>query len=577
MMTKSGVRRLVRAMAGIAIACLSASASAALTANDLALICNRQVPASVDLAKYYAKQRGVDENRIIELDLPDSETLPSSRLDPDVILPIRKALTERGLRPRVKCLVTFYGIPLKIGPRINQPADAKELHDLTAEQEQIVAKVIAAVTGLEKSISAADPSFRPASATEPNQLIRRADAAMKHAQGLIQDATDTESRRKILRPYLDAVVQLRGVAGLLRSGSAGLLDVLTTMPATMPTGTNQQKWDELAQQVNDANTEAQRLIVRRDEPAARARLRELTAHYLGLIESYRMVSAHIDYLAPEALKALDSALPLLWVYSYSRKEILSNPLKWDAPRREQSQILMVMRLDGPQSGTAKDIIMACVAAEKAGGLDGVFAIDSRGLRAREPDGKLDAYGDYDRRLRDLAELVQKHAGMSVLHDDLPAVFKPHSAKGVALYCGWYSVRKYVPAFEFVPGAVGFHAASLEMVSLRDEKEHGWCRGLLNDGIAATLGAVDEPYLAAFPDPVEFFGLLLTGKYPLGEVYWLTTSTVSWRMVMIGDPLYNPYAQKPALLPNNLPLPIRNFVVPGSVPPVDVPEHLPGQF
>jgi len=125
--------------------------------------------------------------------------------------------------------------------------------------------------------------------------------------------------------------------------------------------------------------------------------------------------------------------------------------------------------------------------------------------------------------------------------------------------------------------VGFHAASLEMVSLRDEKEHGWCRGLLNDGIAATLGAVDEPYLAAFPDPVEFFGLLLTGKYPLGEVYWLTTSTVSWRMVMIGDPLYNPYAQKPALLPNNLPLPIRNFVVPGSVPPVDVPEHLPGQF
>ena len=279
-----------------------------------------------------------------------------------------------------------------------------------------------------------------------------------------------------------------------------------------------------------------------------------------------MLSAHIDYLSPEALKSLDSELPLLWVYAYNRKQVLSNPLKWDNPQREQAHTLMVTRLDGPQSGTAKDIIMACVATEKQGGLDGVFAIDSRGLMSHTPDGKIDAYGDYDQRLRDLAELVQKHARMSVLHDDQPAVFKIQAAKNIALYCGWYSVRKYVPSFEFVPGAVGFHIASYEMISLRDEKEKGWCRGLLKDGIAATLGPVDEPYLTAFPDPVEFFSLLLTGKYPLGEVFWLTTPTINWKMTMIGDPLYKPYAQKPALLPGDLPMPLRGFVISGSAAP-----------
>jgi hypothetical protein len=34
-------------------------------------------------------------------------------------------------------------------------------------------------------------------------------------------------------------------------------------------------------------------------------------------------------------------------------------------------------------------------------------------------------------------------------------------------------------------------------------------------------------------------LLLTGKYSLAEIYYLTSRYVSWRMVLLGDPLYNP--------------------------------------
>jgi hypothetical protein len=33
---------------------------------------------------------------------------------------------------------------------------------------------------------------------------------------------------------------------------------------------------------------------------------------------------------------------------------------------------------------------------------------------------------------------------------------------------------------------------------------------------------------------------------LGETYWKTTPAVSWRMTLIGDPLYNPFAAKPAM-------------------------------
>jgi uncharacterized protein (TIGR03790 family) len=125
------------------------------------------------------------------------------------------------------------------------------------------------------------------------------------------------------------------------------------------------------------------------------------------------------------------------------------------------------------------------------------------------------------------------------------VLPANSANGVAIYCGWYALQNYTPACSFVPGAVGYHIASYELTTLRTPSRQ-WCAGLLNDGIAATVGPVNEPFLATFPQPDDFFPLLFTGKLNLGEVYWKTTPAVSWRIALIGDPLYNPFAAKPAL-------------------------------
>jgi hypothetical protein len=110
----------------------------------------------------------------------------------------------------------------------------------------------------------------------------------------------------------------------------------------------------------------------------------------------------------------------------------------------------------------------------------------------------------------------------------------------------------VPACEFKAGAVGYHIASYEMLSLRTDNEKGWVAGMLNDGIASTLGAVAEPYLSSMPPPDEFFPLLLTGKLTLAEVYWKTTPMTSWMMSFIGDPLYTPFKVNPQLKPEQLP-------------------------
>jgi hypothetical protein len=70
--------------------------------------------------------------------------------------------------------------------------------------------------------------------------------------------------------------------------------------------------------------------------------------------------------------------------------------------------------------------------------------------------------------------------------------------------------------------------------------------MLEKGAAAVIGPVDEPYVEAFPVPEFFFALLVDGYLSLAECYTASTPWLSWRMVLVGDPLYRPFGNvKPA--------------------------------
>jgi uncharacterized protein (TIGR03790 family) len=185
-------------------------------------------------------------------------------------------------------------------------------------------------------------------------------------------------------------------------------------------------------------------------------------------------------------------------------------------------------------------------------MQGLIAIDSRGIAEKRPDGATDGYGWYDQALRNLADLLRKHPQIKLVHDNQEAVFAPNSLDGIAVYVGWYSVENYIPPGRFVEGAVGFHVASFEMKTLREVTNRGWVRGLLKDGVIATLGPVSEPYLHAFPRADEFFPLLLTGELTWAECYWRTNLLTSWQIGLIGDPLYRPFAANPLLKRDDLP-------------------------
>jgi uncharacterized protein (TIGR03790 family) len=243
----------------------------------------------------------------------------------------------------------------------------------------------------------------------------------------------------------------------------------------------------------------------------------------------------------ESNACVDSELMLLWWDRYPLVRWVSNPLYMQAPetyRKGKPPVLLVSRLDGPSVEIAKRIVDDAIATEKTG-MKGKVVIDARGIKFDPKNDTGHGYGGYDESMRETAALLEK-AGFTVELDNKPDLLKPGAAKGVAFYCGWYSLANFVDCCEYERGAIAWHLASSEAVTLRNPNSKLWCPNLLKKGVCATLGPVAEPYTVGFPKPAEFFGLLATGEYTLVECYARTMLFCSWMTVLVGDPLYNPF-------------------------------------
>jgi uncharacterized protein (TIGR03790 family) len=385
----------------------------ALEPNEILVIANKDVPASVRVARYYCAKRKVPPKNILVL--PLGETLEDSigrdQYNEKLALPVRTKLLGLGLDGTIRCLLTTYGVPFKASGRGILKGSEAELEKLQKSRDE-----------LKKAIS-----------------------------GLPQDTSNGERRRKDLN------------------------------------------------------------------------------HQLALVES------EIDRITgKETGASVDSELSMVLSGDYELYRWQTNRLQ-NAVLEFSLDTLMVSRLDGPSEQIAKGLVDKAIRAE-ANGLDGIAYVDSRGI---EFNRNIYSLGYFDQSLRDLAALIRVRTSMTVKEEPTDRLFEVGSCPQTALYCGWYSLGKYVDAFDFVDGAIAYHIASFEAVDLRDANSTQWCPAMLRHGVTATLGPVAEPYLHAFPLPKEFFLELFDGRC-LVEAYYRTSPFNSWQMVLIGDPLYKPF-------------------------------------
>jgi len=392
---------------------LAAGTGYALEPDQILIIANSDALASVRIAQYYCAKRAVPSSNILALPLGVTLNDTISRFDYEKKLaePIRRKLASPEFAGKIRCLLTTYGVPVRVEGRGVLKGEEEKLQQLKKLVEQEKVQL---------------------------EYLEQAGSTM-----LIQ--------------------QKKNVAG------------------------------KLVQLQSDID-----LIVGKETNASVDS--ELSMVLFGNYELYRWQTNRLRYKMP------------YWDY----------------------KSLMVCRLDGPGENIAIGLVDKALAAEKKG-LRGIAYVDW----GYSEKNKNPLFVHYDQSLRDLAFTIRTQTQIPVVEERTSGLFAEGQCRSAILYCGWYSLKKYVDSFDFVDGAIGYHIASWEAVNLRDPNSSQWCPAMLLDGITATLGAVDEPYLQAFPEPKSFFTELFDG-YCLVEAFYRTKPYNSWQLILIGDPLYKPF-------------------------------------
>ncbi len=567
---------------------LATSCLGALAPEEIVIVAARGSRESEGLARYYARVRGVPTKNLCLMDLPGSEVLPREAWEAGVRPEIRKWLMQNDPEQKIRCLLTVWGVPLKIGPAEADVQSREYEHFLTAERahrlkllnvlqkslDQIApetgvadlsetekleesdrdsAEVPAAEAPAGEGIDSAtgsppaEISGQPAASANPeekveSELVRartRLEKSLQAAQIRIGKLAAGDTRR---RGQLQ-LQQLAAAAGGSNVILQGLNQQITANPDIAPAA--RSEFDALRGRA--AAFLEVRFLMEQTSPSI-----ERDAMVLAILERIGGLLGSVEWL-DEQLKVVtqnesgasfDSELALvMWPDDYQLLRWQPNYLR---PNYENSQLpkvyrtFMVARLDAPTLMLAKALVDTAIKVE-AEGLRGKVYLDGRGIAKLEDANHIPgSYGDYDRALLITAKGIEEQTELEVALDTSPQLFQAGACPDAALYCGWYSLAKYVDAFDWKPGAVAYHLASSEAHTLRDPGSHAWCKKLLEDGVCATIGPVYEPYLGSFPRPNEFFALLLRGDLTLVECYARTSPYNSWMMTLIGDPLYRPF-------------------------------------
>ncbi len=236
--------------------------------------------------------------------------------------------------------------------------------------------------------------------------------------------------------------------------------------------------------------------------------------------------------------AVDSELAVLTLTGAPIDGFIPNPVfeKEGPDASLLARVIPVGRLDGPSLADAKGLVDRALAAERDG-LCGRAYIDLGGGPVDQGNIWFAATATA------LAPL-----GFEIDTDRDPKTLPPTARfDAPVLYFGWYEWNVtgpfLAPDFRFPIGAVALHLHSFSAATLRSADKN-WAGPFVARGVTATVGNVGEPYLEFTHQPQLFARALARGE-PLARAALYSIRALSWKGVVIGDPLYRPFALDPA--------------------------------
>lgn len=536
---------------------LASHAMAELNPSQVGIIANADSKNSRAMAAYYAQKRGIPKGQILVLKMPTTEAIPFEVWNTRIRPQIRKWLRDKKLSSKIECFVTIIDVPLKIEKAKSHISSVRSLAFLRREKAARIKRLDGILTKIHNSGSPTpQDAYVP---IDPKSSVKdiqsKVQDILQAAQKRSQAMPDGDEKTKTLQSIQQLFVQCVGI-GTYASSLSRQLNVTGSTNSGLKTQLDFARGRLASIQEALIAIELMPPSVERNQSVL-----ALVESSGGVMGSIAWLDGEIDVAEQgETHASFDSELALIGWTGYALNRWQPN---YRNVRHRFSAInsvkksYMVSRIDGPSLKVARRIVDDAIAVE-AEGLKGKAYFDGRGLAKVGDKADPASHAAYDRSIAQVAEWLKNYSNLEVVFNDKSELFQAGDCPDAAIYCGWYSLGNYVDAFDWKPGAVGYHMAESE-ASTFEKDSNVWCKRMLEDGVAATLGPVYEPYTYAFPRPEQFFLLLLSGKYSIAECFALTNPYNSWTMTLIGDPLYNPFKNAPALDMDAMPEDLRNFV------------------
>jgi uncharacterized protein (TIGR03790 family) len=518
----------------------------ALLSTDLVVVYNKNMPDSRNVARYYASKRGVPISNLVGVDVPESESIHRVYYEANVIPPIRSAVRKLKLSGLNPAILLVYGIPLRIEGTA-KPELHEKYEDLTTDKmEEYKRLLLQQGRQLEKllhkgKITTLIYQKQYSESIQTKEVLNSVSKTILKASEYIKEYVSV-SEKETYSKVVSLLFRMAGMSPIVKDVKNQIFLMDEKERSLFLSHNNLFKFNAIL------NSQLAEIQFRGFTPEKALEVSTIIRMVNGVIgEMLFWEAQHRNSKIEMTSASVDSELTLVLVENFRLSKWLLNPFMKDygkLPGIEfiRRKTVMVGRLDAPSPDMAKRLVDDAMETEKRG-LTGTMYIDARG-----PDdvSAEDSYGRYDAHLLRLHKIVESKSSFSVVLDERSELFPEKSCTDAALYVGWYSLAKYVDSFEWKKGAVGFHIASSEASTLRLNGSQVWCKRMLEEGVAATLGPVSEPYLSSFPLPDLFFPLLMTGKLTLLETYFISTPHISWRQILIGDPLYTPFKNNPVM-------------------------------
>jgi uncharacterized protein (TIGR03790 family) len=260
-----------------------------LQADDLLLIYNDQVPASKELAEYYATARRVPPARLCPVSIPgNAEEISGKHFDRLIRAPVRSYLQEKGLEEQVKCLVTFYGLPIRVSARPLDSAWAETYAAWKREFAKGLDELERSTNELQRILEGKAPKLgaRMPQMDDYVRIVKEYLALRERAWAVIQRQSESREEAQQRRAVLNLVEKVEGPGGILAR-------IRPTTPET------KAQYEESAREVREVQQKAAEILQKPLDSPDRDEGRRLIRQSNGLISFLQVMDHDLVQLRPD--------------------------------------------------------------------------------------------------------------------------------------------------------------------------------------------------------------------------------------------------------------------------------------